>query len=244
MPRAESGPTRGGRGRLRFRPKIGASLAALVCVAILLALGNWQLQRLKWKTGLIEGIERAVASPAVPLPGTVEDPPAFDFVRVRVTGRLLHPKTLYLTSRTLDGRVGQHAITPLVRQDGGGVVLVDRGWVPADWRAPVTAGGVVQVAGMARLFPEPGFFTLDNDAERNIWFMVNQAEMAAAVGLGDVAPVFVTASPGDDPSALPIGGIPGSNLSNNHLIYAITWYALAVVLLVIYGIYHLRRDEV
>lgn len=243
MPRVESGPARGGRGRLRFRPKIGATLAALVCVAILLALGSWQVARLKWKTALIEGLERAAAAPAVPLPGTVEDPQAYGFVRVRVSGRLLHPKTLYLTSRTLNGKVGQHAVTPLVRQDGGGVVLVDRGWVPADWRAPDAAGGDVVVDGIARLFPTPGIFTPDNDAERNIWFMANQSEMAAAVGLGPVAPVFVAASPGDDPSQLPIGQIPGINLPNNHLGYAITWYGLALALLLVYGPYSMRRDE-
>ena len=245
MPRVDDEPARGGRGRLRFRPKIGATLATLVCVAILLGLGSWQVERLAWKTGLIEGAARAVAAEPVPLPARLHDPRTFDFVRVRLTGRLIHDKTLYLSSRTYQGRVGQHAVTPLVRSDGGGVVLVDRGWVPPDWRAPAQAGIAGEIVeGMARVFPEPGLFTLDNDVVRNIWFIVSQGEMAAAIDLGGVAPVFVTVSPGPDPAVVPIGETPGLNLPNNHLIYAITWYALALALLTIYGVHSSRRDEV
>lgn len=245
MPRAEGEPARGERGRLRFRPKIGATLAALMGIALLLVLGSWQVQRLAWKTELIEGAERAAASEAVALPARLGDPAAFDFVRVRLTGQLIHDKTLYLSSRTYRGRVGQHAVTPLVRSDGGGVVLVDRGWVPADWRAPKQAGrGDDVVVGMARVFPEPGLFTLDNDAARNIWFIISEEEMAAAIDLGAVAPVFVTAEPGPDEGVVPIGAIPGLNLANSHLAYAITWYSLALALLVIYGIHSSGREEV
>ncbi|MHA1571856.1 MAG: SURF1 family protein, partial [Alphaproteobacteria bacterium] len=193
----------------------------------------------------LESAARAAVAEAVPLPARLDDPTTFDFVHVRLTGRLIHDKTLYLSSRTYRGRVGQHAVTPLVRRDGGGVVLVDRGWVPPDWRAPAQAGvGDDVVEGMARVFPEPGLFTLDNDAARNIWFIVSQEEMATAIDLGDVAPVFVTVSPGSDPGVVPIGETPGLNLPNNHLIYAITWYALALALLVIYAIHSSRRDEV
>ncbi len=202
------------------------------------------MQRLAWKTGLIDMLERRAVATALPLPAVVDAPQTFDFVQVRLTGQLRHDKTLYLSSRTYRGKAGQHAVAPLVRSDGGGVVLVDQGWVPADWRSPTDPGPPdMVIEGMARVFPEPGLFTPDNDADRNIWFIMNQAEMAAAAGVGDVAPVFVTVAPGADPAALPIGEIPGINLPNNHLGYAITWYGLAFALVLVYGAYHLRRDE-
>src|SRR5690606_25199030 len=108
--------------------------AGLVLVG-LVALGWWQLERQAWKSELLADLARRAAS----APLTVVDDPAglHDFTRVRVSGRWLADRSFVLHPRTLNGRSGGHLVTPLALE-GGGVVLVLRGWVERDW----FAGGI------------------------------------------------------------------------------------------------------
>jgi surfeit locus 1 family protein len=132
-------------------------------------------------------------------------------------------------------------VTPLQRGDGT-VLLVDRGFVPTDRKAPETrpAGelaGPVRVTGLVRIAAEgkPSWFTPDNDPARNSWFYVDIAAMAKAAGIaGPVLPFYVAADASPNPGGLPQGGRSVTDLPNNHLQYAITWYALALALIAIY----------
>jgi Uncharacterized conserved protein len=130
-------------------------------------------------------------------------------------------------------------VTPLMLEDGKTAVLVDRGWVPIDRQAPDSrrAGqgpGQVPVAGIARQPAKPGAFTPDNRPDQNRWYWPDLTAMAAHAGLLQVAPLLLEAGPAANPGGLPVGGQNYINLPNNHLQYAITWYSLAAVLVVIY----------
>ena len=120
----------------RFRPTFWASITTVVALAILLGLGSWQLQRLSWKEQLIADVSEKTAGPPVALPAELSDP-AIEFTLVQVEGRFQHEKELQLASRTHEGRVGSHVMTPFVLRDGRGL-MIDRGWVPPERLDPET----------------------------------------------------------------------------------------------------------
>ncbi len=229
---------------MAFRPTLWPTLFTIPAVIVLLALGTWQVQRLHWKAGLIEKLQaRSVAAP-IPLPAKIGNPGDFEYRRVKVRGRFRHKKEYYLVNRSRAGKPGLNIITPLARADGGADVLVNRGWTPFELRERESrAAGLVkgthEVEGIFRLAKGPGLFMPKNEPHNNTWFYIDPPAMAAAGALGPVGPYFILAG---DKS---VGGYPIDhrwqvNLHNAHLEYAITWYALAVALVVIYFLYHRR----
>ena len=231
-------------GTTRFRPTFWASVIAAPAFVALLGLGTWQLQRLEWKQDLIAHRTAALGQPAAALPLDDQGASASDFRRVSLTGRFLHEFEFYLVPRVFDGQIGLHVITPFARSEGP-TVLVDRGWVPETARAPHAraagqVSGIVTVDGIARTTTPHNFFTPDNDARANQWFWVDIPAMAEHAGIV-LQPVFVEAGAAPNPRALPVGGQTRMGIPNNHLGYAVTWYALAAALAAIYIIYHRRR---
>ncbi len=228
------------RIRRRFRPGVGATILTLVGLAVLVALGTWQVERLAWKRALLSEIAARTAAAPVPLPARIADPEAWRYRRVRVTGRFDHAHEMLLAA----GR-GWQVITPLLR-DGAPAVLVVRGFVPADKRAPESrmAGqlkGELTLTGIVRLAPSrKGWFTPANDPAAGRWYWRDRDAMARAAGLAAVAPVFVEAE-ASAPGGWPQGGVTRLDIPNRHLQYALTWYALAVVLAVIYVIAGMKR---
>ena len=230
-------------GSPRFRPTLWASVTAAPAFAALLALGTWQIERLEWKLDLIAARGAALEQPPVALPLADEPLAAFDYRRVTLSGRFLHDSEFYLVARVFDGRAGLHVVTPFERSEGP-VVLVDRGWVPESARDPRAraegqVAGTVTVEGVARTTSPHNAFTPDNAAAANQWLWIDVPAMAKHAGIA-LQPVFVEAGAAN-PGALPIGGQTRVELLNNHLGYAITWYALAAALAAIYTIYHLPR---
>lgn len=230
----------------RFRPTLWPTLFTLPALVVLLGLGTWQVDRLYWKRDLIETRVSRSSAPAIQAPDRIDDFAAMAFRKVRVAGIFLHDKEMYLGARTMRGNVGYQVVTPLRRADGG-YLLVNRGWVPRERRDPATRAegqpeGAVVVEGLIR---EPGFkgvFPPDNRPAENFWFHVDVPAMAAWAGLEDVANYVVEAGPAPNPGGLPIGGQTRIQLRNEHLQYAFIWYSLAVTLVVIYILYHRRRE--
>lgn len=229
-------PPDGDRGRFRLR--LWPTLITAPALAVLLGLGTWQVERLHWKEGLNATLAARLAAPAVAPEALPVDPADAEFRRVRLDGRFRHDRELYLGPRTLRGEVGVHVVTPFERTSGG-TVLVDRGFVPAARKDPATraegqVAGVVTVDGVVRLPGRRGLFTPDDEPRANQWFVVDPPAMAAAAGIGAVAPWYADAGPAPNPGGLPVGGQTVVMLPNNHLQYAVTWYGLAAALVVIY----------
>lgn len=231
-----------------FRPSLWPTVFTVPALAVLVALGVWQLQRLEAKTALLARIDARMAAPAVAMPGVIDDPGAWDYRRVTAEGVFLHERELHLTGRTYRGRAGFQIVTPLRRTDAtapGQVVLVNRGWVPLDRREPETRAeglpaGPVSVTGVLRRPAGPGWMQPDDDPEANLWFGVDLPAMAAAAGIAPPPTLILEAAAGPEPAVLPIGGQTRLDIPNNHLQYAITWFAFAVVLAAIYILYHRR----
>ncbi len=230
------------RGR---RPRLAPTLITIAIVLICVGLGVWQLERLQWKQGLISGREAAVAAPPIPPPRTLAEAHGMEFRHVTDAGIFLHDKEIFVGATSpRGGDAGFDVLTPL-READGRIVFVNRGFVPAQLKDPqAQVEGTVKIAGLLRLPPDkkPGWFLPDNRPDINYWFWVDLPAMAAAGGLGNVAPFYIDADAAPNPGGWPLGGVTRLELPNNHLQYALTWFSLAVGMVVIY-IVSLRQDR-
>ena len=228
--------------RSRWRGPSATLFFVLIGCGVLIGLGTWQVERGVRKADLIATMDARLALPPASLSALLAGGEPEDFRPVRATGIFLHDHELYLVARSYQSQIGYHVVTPLLLDDGapgGQAVLVDRGWVPVDRLAPESraAGqvpGKVTVEGILRRPPKPGAFTPDNRPDQNRWYWPDLPAMAVHAGLSQVAPVLIEAGPAANPGGLPIGGQTRVTLPNNHLQYAITWYALAAALVVLY----------
>jgi surfeit locus 1 family protein len=209
-----------------------------------LALGSWQVERLFWKEGLIAQRQAAVTAAPVPVPRSLAEARGMEFHRVTDEGVFLHDKEIFLGATSEGGGQGYQVLTPLL-EPGGRVVFVNRGFIPGEFKDPAkrTAGqipGAVRVQGLLRLSPDgrPGWFVPDNRPDLNYWFWVDIPAMAAAARLDHVAPFYIDADTTPNPGGWPKGGVTRLTLPNNHLQYVITWFSLAVALIVIYVLFH------
>lgn len=231
----------------RFKPGWGLTLAFVPALGILLALGTWQMDRMEWKRALIAERSQRLSAPPLILPAAIAQPEAIEFRRVQVSGRFLNDRELYLGNRPRRGQPGYHVVTPLQRADGS-VVLVDRGWVPLDRKLPQSRAdgqidGTATVQGIARAARAPGIFTPKNQEEANFWFYIDPPSMGRRADLRAVLPVYIEAGQQPNKGGLPVGGLTEAGLTDNHLQYALTWYALAIVLTVIYVLKAMKQDE-
>ena len=238
------------------RPRSAAALIVLAAgaaflFAVFMALGTWQVQRLHWKLDLIERVDQRVHAPAVAAPGPERWPQitaeSDEYRHVRITGRFLHDLSAKVQAATALGS-GYWLMTPLQRADGS-VVLVNRGFIPPDgknaaWRADAGSAPVT-VTGLLRMSEPDGAFLRANDAANDRWYSRDVQAIAAARGLPRVAPYFIDADTAADADnagqRYPVGGLTVISFHNSHLVYAITWYALA--LMVAGASWWVARDE-
>nr|WP_249809986.1 SURF1 family protein [Bradyrhizobium sp. 139] len=209
----------------------------LAAFALLIALGVWQIERRAWKLALIDRVEQRVHAPAQPIPSRTAWPTVStasdEYRHVSVTGRFLHDRETLVQAVTEQGP-GYWVLTPLQRGDGA-LVLINRGFVPSERRDASTRqngnpDGQVEVTGLLRMTEPKGGFLRNNVPQHNRWYSRDVAAIAAARGLDDVAPFFVDADAGSHSGPGPIGGLTVIRFPNNHLIYALTWFALAFML--------------
>jgi len=241
----------------RQRPRalrVILALVAGVMFAGFFALGTWQVSRLQWKLALIERVNQRVHAVPVPAPSRAQWPQlnaeADDYRRVQLSGVLLDDSTTQVLA-SLERGIGYWVLTPLCTADGG-IVMINRGFIEAGvggWKpqaAPAMAaadacgaaqGPAVTFSGLLRMSEKAGRLRA-NEPARNYWYTRDVQAIAQARGLtggAAVAPYFVDAdaataqAAGPVAGVQPIGGLTVISFVNNHLVYAITWYALALM---------------
>ncbi len=233
--------------QLRFRPTLWPTLFTVPALLMMIGLCVWQVQRLYAKEGLIEERQVRVAEAAIPLPAAGGDLDALEFHKVRLEGSFRHDKELYLGARSLNGNPGYQILTPFTLTDGQ-VVLVNRGWVPVERKLPEQraegqVAGPVAVEGLVRLPRGQAFMQPDNEPQQNMWFFVDLPAIAAHAALPLRTDLYVDAGPAENPGGYPLGGQTRIELPNDHLQYALTWGLLALALIVIYVVYHLKLER-
>ena len=223
------------------RRLLGPAVMTLVMLIVLIGLGTWQVQRLNWKQDVIARIAQAEANAPIPLAAN----PA-PYAKIVVEGRLRQDLKALVGAEVRDTptgpKMGAHLLVPLER-DHAPTLLVDRGWVPLAPAGPLDLPeSPVSLTGFIHPPETPGWFSAaDNQAERH-FYTLNPAAIAAALRLPDVEP-FVLVVLGPKPASLwpePAKHLPRP--PNNHLAYVMTWYGLAVALLVIFTIFARQRS--
>lgn len=240
--------------RLRSSGILLPGLLALAGLIVLVSLGAWQLERLAWKQDLIARVDARSQGPAEPLPDPEDwrdlDPAAYEYRPVRLAGQLRHDDELHVytalsSPRGAYGGPGWWVMTPL-ELDGGGIVLVNRGFVPEARKDPGSRAegqvtGLVEIEGLMRIAEPQGTFVPDDEPDNNVWFTRDPVRMAAALGVeGPVAPFFVDARE-SAPGGLPRGGETVLIFRNDHLGYALTWFGLALTLVGVFGVWAYGR---
>jgi len=214
------------------------ALAALVACVGFVALGNWQIQRRAWKLDLIQRVESRLQAPATAPPDRASwsslNAADYEYRKLCLDGIFLHDRETLVQAVTRLG-AGDWVLTPL-RTSAGDIILINRGFVGPDQRAPSTRAasqipGRLKICGLLRLSEPRGGFLRRNDPANGRWYSRDVAAIAAAQGLPaqDVAPYFVDADAAPNPGGWPVGGLTVAHFHNSHLVYAITWYALALM---------------
>ena len=221
--------------RSRLRQLLVPGLTTILLATLAFGLGVWQVERLAWKTAILARIDAAEAAPAVPFAGE----PA-QFTKIAVTGRFRAvPPVLYgaeVRDTPAGPRMGARLIQPLER-DALPPVLVDRGWAPTDHAVlPPPPDGVITVEGYIRTADRPVWFAAADDPVSRRFFTMDPAKMAAALGVATAPPYVVVAlGKASAAQAQPATALPRP--PNDHLSYAVTWFSLSAILLVIFAIF-------
>jgi len=230
--------------------KIMVTLAALALFILLCSLGWWQIERRAWKLALMERVEQRLHTTPIPLPELKEWPAitaaSHEYQPVEVQGHWLKDKTVFTQATTVLG-AGFWLLTPL-QLEHGAQVLVNRGFIPAAqraaWQEPEQPmDDRVAIQGLIRMTEVGGGFLRDNAPDVGRWHSRDVTAIATAQGLAHVAPFFIdaglpdtrTASAADMPPTTdgpwPRPGMTVVRFHNNHAVYAVTWFTLALMVL-------------
>ncbi len=245
------------------------SIFALSLCLTSLFLGFWQLERLEQKQALLTSIFKATHETTSPLDAIVDtdltDPSKLAYKPVSLEGKFDLTKKVFIAPKVLEGRIGGHVVVPLVLKTGT-TVFVNLGWSPKDM-TPSLPEGVVKFTGVLRFGNDTqNFFVPENNPQKNQWVTLDVRDLSQHFGLGMSLPFYVQLNPQDElikhnslktasgseakatetatesgPSISPLPIIP--NIPNNHLIYALTWFCLAIALGIGYIVY-IRREGV
>lgn len=207
------------------------------------------MQRLAWKTEIIERLEEArqdknkvFSTTELNALGSEEFPLAYGSVK----GVLLSDKEILLGPKTQEGQIGYHLITPLKIRDNA-TLLVHRGWVPENYKDPIyrnhlRAQGSVRFTGILRK-PDWNGFTSGNSPENDLWFKMDIEEIAQAKKLQNTLPVILYAESASRKFDSHKMNSPGWIPRNKHKQYAIFWFAMAGALILVFGLYWRQQRQ-
>lgn len=234
----------------------GLTATALLAFAILVALGIWQLRRLAWKTDLLAKVAALQGAPAQPIGAILANAAQGGDVEYRrVAVDCLRPDQAQTTAYRYAVRDGEVAWRLLSLCRLGGMpfdgILVDRGIVSrfngemapkeADYASPKSIVGVLRAPG-GKPWLGPAEATVGSGPLT--YRVVDRAALnllAKDNGVLRPAP-YLLAAESEEPA--PAGLVPAAlpqEIPNNHLVYALTWFALAGILVWVYGTLLLNR---
>lgn len=218
------------------RKRVLLAILSLAGMLLFAGLGKWQVERRAWKLALIEMVDERVHAPASPAPppsswpGISAERDAYR--HVTASGRLLNDRETLVQAVTDQG-AGYWVVTPL-QTASGHVILVNRGYVPPERadrgrRAQALPTGFIRITGLLRVSEPGGRFLRANQPMEDRWYSRDVAAIAQARGLTAVAPFFIDADATPNPGGWPLGGLTIVSFSNNHLVYALTWFSLSLL---------------
>ena len=209
-----------------MKNKLLFSVFVYFIILTLLSLGFWQIYRLNWKLELIEQIENSLKNDPVELSNIEKR----NYLRIKTSGDIDFDKQIYLYNLNDDGKPGFEVINPIKIGDEN--YLMNRGWIPFEKKDLPEINLVDQnkIVGTLMLQTKPSTFKPENDIEKNYWFTLNREDISKFTGRNFSE--YVIYLNGD--YKIPKPRVITAKISNNHKKYAITWFSMAISILLIY----------
>ena len=208
----------------------------ILFVTIFCALGTWQLYRLQWKLELISEITFGLDSRPIEYSNSIKK----NYQRVSVIGKFNFDNQIYLYSLNDNGKPGYDVVTPF-RTNKNENVLINRGWIKKELKNNPIINSNEQleqkIVGLLRKIYKPNIFKPDNDLKNNIWFSINLEDLKETSG--EQFSEFVIFLE-DNRAKAPLPKKISIDVPNNHLKYAITWYAISISI-IFYYLYFRRK---
>ncbi len=231
----------------RFRPGLAATLFTAFFLPLLLALGAWQLDRAGQKRALFTDF--AAGGEPVALDASPRGPETLRrYAPVRATGRYLPERQFLLDNMVAGGQAGYRVLTPLLLEDSGRALIVDRGWVVRDFSAagppPIAVSdGVRTVSGRLDQMPRPGIAlaTVMTPGWPKVVQFPTLDELSAALDLELVPGLLLLDAA--EPDGYRRDWRPSDFGPERHIGYAVQWFALAVTLVILYLAWSFRKSE-
>ena len=209
-----------------MKNKLLFSVFVYFTILTLLSLGFWQVYRLNWKLELIEQIENSLKNEPVELTSIEKK----NYLRIKTSGEIDFDKQIYLYNLNDAGKPGFEVINPIKIGDEN--YLMNRGWIPFEKKdqPEITLVDQNQIVGTLMLQTKPSTFKPENDIDKNYWFTLNREDISKFTGRNFSE--YVIYLNGD--YKIPKPRVITAKISNNHKKYAITWFSMAISILLIY----------
>jgi surfeit locus 1 family protein len=234
-------------GRYRFAPSALMTVAGAAFVALTVSLGNWQTGRAQQKQAMQDAWDRGRTAAPVNLGrDAARSAEALTWQRITARGEWDAARTIFVDNRVHGGRPGYHVVMPLRLEGSARWALINRGWAPAgatraDLPKVPTPSGMVVVEGVAVVPPEKVFELGDVPAGEKVWPNLILARYADWSGL-DLAPVVVQQT--NDAGDGLVRDWPRPDFGiEKHKAYALQWYALAAVTVILYVVLNFKRNR-
>ncbi len=202
------------------------SVFVIFFILIFVALGSWQIVRLNWKNNLILEIENSLKNPPVELTNSNVE----NYLKIKTSGSIDLEKQIYLYNLNDTGTPGFEVINPILINDTN--YLINRGWIPFEKKnsKEINVFDENDIIGTLKLQGRKNIFKPDNNLEENYWFSLNREDILKFTGKEFSKYIIYLNGNYQVPKPKKIT----ANISNNHQKYALTWFSLAISILLLY----------
>ena len=209
------------------------SVFVIFFILVFICLGSWQIIRLNWKNNLILEIETSLKNPPVEL----SESNTTNYLKIKTSGSIDFKNQIYLYNLNDNGTPGFEVINPLMINNKN--YLINRGWIPFEKKdsEEIYKFDENNIIGTLKSQGKKNIFKPDNDIKENYWFSLDREDILEFTG--KEFSNYIIYLGGDYQSPKP--KIITANISNNHKKYAITWFSLAISILLLY-LYFRRKN--
>ena len=209
-----------------MKHKFSFTIFVIFFILVFIALGSWQIIRLNWKNNLIIEIENSLKNPPVLLTKYNKE----NYLKIKTSGSINFDKQIYLYNLNDNGTPGFEVVNPILIDNED--YLINRGWIPFDKKdkAEINLINTNRIIGTLKKQSKANSFKPENDIEKNYWFTLDRDDIFSYTG--KKFSKYIIYLNGDYKTPEP--KVITANISNNHKKYAITWFSMAISILLIY----------
>ena len=202
------------------------SVFVIFFILVFISLGSWQLIRLNWKNNLILEIENSLKNQPIELKKSKLE----NYLKIKTSGKVDFEKQIYLYNLNDGGTPGFEVVSPILVDSEN--YLLNRGWIPFEKKFSEEINKIdeTKIIGTLKLQGRKNIFKPENEINENYWFSLNRDDILKFTGKKFSKYIIYLNGDYQFPKPKKIT----ANISNNHKKYAITWFSLALSILLLY----------